>query len=265
MSENYNEKNNNLKIIRIDENIEIGSNKCGYPRLNNINNYIDIYYDNGYIILETKNIIEKIIYENEDQMRNIYIKELRKNYNMILTDPPLILSNYTKIKKMNNIKYPIYAQTYYEGIRILCYKKGLYYNYKLRDYESLNEIKLLLDYFPINSFLDCTFYNKELEKKDIIKVFKNNGYINKKDKNKYILTCIINDVYIPNDDIIYENRIKIIEKCYNMFLKEIKTIKFLIINTPKLCKNENDIEKNTILKKVNGYYYFDKGSDFYHI
>lgn len=255
----------NYYISRLDENPN--EKIWGYPRLNNYDDFMDIIYNEGKILMKSGTETKEIDFKNIDQMRKLYLHELRNNFCMVLNDPPLCLSSYSKIKNFNNVKFPIYGQKYYDGLRCLIYKKGVYFSNKLYDHSSMKFIKLFLDYLPRNCFIDCVYWCPELNKNDIKKVFKNEGYVttNKKikDKIKYDLTCYVNDIYI--DDYKLKERIEILKNCYEMFIEEFKNVKYFEINFGETYENEESLTKNLILKKLDGSYYFENKKDFFLI
>lgn len=249
------------KIYRLDEDPK--DDVWSYPRLNNINNFLEMIYEKGFILLKSKNEVRRMKFENIEQMRQLYLNELRNHFSLSLIDPPLLLSTYNKIKNADKVLFPVYAQHYYDGLRTLSYKKGIYFSNKLRTHESHNEIKLFLDYLPLNSFLDCTYYCEGLKKADITKIFKNNGYINKSKKESYKLICYINDIFIDDETIVLKDRMNILKKCFDMFEKEFKTPVHFRLNLGEIIHDSTSIHKPILIKNLNGSYYFDRNKDFF--
>ena len=273
-------KNNNLILDITEELFDINNFKEFKLLYTNLKLYIYTEYGmvNGKLTKTEPTIIDigknlnkknetTVLTQGLIHMRNLFLKKQKSGYNINIDlieqndIYPMALQVYSKNKK--HINYPCYIQPKLDGIRLIAkynYNKTdiILQSRRLNEYIGFDfikeEIKLLLQN-NTNLILDGELYNHNLDLQNISGIVRNE----KSDKDKNKLQYYIFDCFEINNNITFDDRIKLLQIKFNLFnnFKYLKLVDTILVNNEK----EGDkLYKEYIQKKYEGIVYKNKNA-----
>jgi len=247
----WNELNENVLVLK-DDYFYTGEDYMDLPKYSIVEVWTERGIEGGKITKDIPTYFENISNEGKANQRNQlhealiwsraqYIKRKEKGGtenkfgNKIKTNIntkyfPMLASPYKDGVKY--IKYPIYVQRKYDGIRCLSYfdiKTGeiICYSRTQREFPGKKYIKdILIKYLPkfikagVSLYLDGEFYKHGLHLQDISGESRSETGDEKEDLEYHIYDCF----YPDNMKMEFKNRIELLDKFFNLVINEDKKI-----------------------------------------